>query len=147
MFVFIARLIEAYIHYMIDKGRMIGFFPFLYGQFSWQRFVFVQLWIFVLFLIFTTGLELNRLFGYGMLGRLFFTRRSSVFKLGRRQRIRTLVRLGRITERHSPEELADPGSEVHRQMVGLLQKLAKDAGGRPAVAPVSTTSANQPAFN
>lgn len=44
-FVFIARLIEAYIHYMIDTGRLIGFFPFLYDQFSWRRFVFVQLWI------------------------------------------------------------------------------------------------------
>jgi len=72
----------------------------MFGHFSWHRFVFIQLWIFVLFLIFTTGAELNRLFGYGMLATLFFTRRSSEFLLSRRQRIKTLVRLSHITERH-----------------------------------------------
>jgi hypothetical protein len=126
VFVFVARLIEAYIHYMIDKGRIIGFFPFMYEQFSWHRFVFVQLWIFVLFLIYTTGSELNRLFGYGMLAKLFFTRRSSEFKLSRRQRINTLVRLARITEQYSTDELGDPRTEAHRKLVELLKTLAED---------------------
>jgi hypothetical protein len=35
VFVFLARLIEAYIHYMIDQGRLTGFFPFMHDQFSW----------------------------------------------------------------------------------------------------------------
>ncbi len=30
-FVFIARLLEGYIHYMIDEGRVMGFFRFLLG--------------------------------------------------------------------------------------------------------------------
>jgi hypothetical protein len=80
LFVFIARVIEAYIHYMINEGRLIGIFFFLYEQFSsvgtpgarhlpgWHRFVFFQLWTFVLFLAYTTGAELNRT-------KLFFTRR------------------------------------------------------------------------
>ena len=87
LFVFIARVIEAYFHYMINEGRLIGIFFFLYEQFSsvgmpttrhlpgWHRFVFVQLWTFVLFLAYTTGAELNRLLGYGILTKLFFTRR------------------------------------------------------------------------
>jgi hypothetical protein len=89
LFVFIARLIEAYIHYMINEGRPIGIFSFMYEQFSsvgmpstrhlpgWHRFIFIQLWIFVLFLIYTAGSELNRLLGCRMLTKLFFTRRSS----------------------------------------------------------------------
>jgi hypothetical protein len=135
VFVFIARLIESYIHYMINEGRLIGFFPFLYERFSWHRFAFVQLWIFVLFLIFTTASELNRLVGYGTLTRLFFKHRSSEYKLSRRERIKTLIRLSQITERHSVEELKDPGSEAHHKMVGLLTVLATDR--RRPVSPAS----------
>jgi hypothetical protein len=134
VFVFIARLIEAYIHYLIDTGRLIGFFPFLYEQFSWHRFVFIQLWIFMLFLVFTTGAELNRLFGYGMLAKLFFRHRSSEFKLTRRDRIRTLVQLSNITERHSISEIEDPHTEAHRKMVDLLKRLAAGSRDRTAVA-------------
>ena len=133
VFVFIARLIEAYIHYMIDTGRLIGFFPFLYEQFSWHRFVFIQLWIFVLFFIYTTGSELNRVFGYGMLAKLFFKHRSSEYKLSRRERIRTLVQLSRITERHSIDELEDPRTAAHRKMLELLNILTADRR-RPAAA-------------
>jgi hypothetical protein len=140
-FVFIARLIEAYIHYMVDTGRVIGFFPFLYDQFSWHRFVFVQLWIFILFLIFTTGAELNRLFGYGMLAKLFFRHRSSQFKLSRSDRIRTLVQLSRITERHSIDEFEDPSSEPHRRMVKLLKILAADARSHPTAAGIGKLTA------
>jgi hypothetical protein len=134
VFVFIARLIEAYVHYMIDTGRLIGFFPFMYEQFSWQRFIFIQLWIFVLFFIYTTGSELNRLFGYGMLAKLFFKHRSSEYKLSRRERIRTLVRLSRVTERHTIDELGDPHTAAHHEMVGLLRILADRKPGRPATA-------------
>jgi hypothetical protein len=132
VFVFIARLIEAYIHYMIDTGRMIGFFPFIYERFSWHRFAFVQIWILVLFLLFTTGLELNRLFGYGMLTKLLFMHRSSEFKLSRRQRIRTLMDLSRVTERYSLDELREPHTEAHRKLIGLVTTLAEDARARPS---------------
>jgi hypothetical protein len=75
VFVFIARLLEGYIHYMIDQGRMVGFFRFLLGEFSWHRFVFVQTWILFLFLIYTTGSELDRYLGGGLY-RVLFTRRN-----------------------------------------------------------------------
>jgi hypothetical protein len=89
LFVFIARLIEAYIHYMINHSRLIGIFSFMYEQFwsvgtpstrhlpGWHGFMFIQLWIFVLFLIYTTGTELNQVLGDGMLTKLFFTRRCN----------------------------------------------------------------------
>jgi hypothetical protein len=123
IFVFIARLIEAYVHYLIETGRLIGFFPFLYDHFSWHRFAFVQLWIFVLFLVFATGTELNRLLGHGMLARLFFMHQSSRFKIVRRDRIRILVQLSRITERHPIGELEDPNTDAHHKMVALLTSL------------------------
>jgi hypothetical protein len=46
----------------------------MWHDFSWRRFVFVSIWMFVLFLIFTTASELNRLIGHGMLYKLFFRR-------------------------------------------------------------------------
>jgi hypothetical protein len=134
VFVFIARLIEAYVHYIIDTGRLIGFFPFMYEQFSWHRFIFIQLWIFVLFFIYATGTELNRLFGYGMLAKLFFKHRSSEYKLSRRERIRTLVQLSRVTERHTIDELGDSRTAAHREMIRLLGILADRAPSRPATA-------------
>jgi hypothetical protein len=74
-FVFIARLLEGYIHYMIDERRMVGFFRFLLSEFSWHRFVFVQTWILILFLIYTTGVELNRYLAGGLF-HVLFTRRN-----------------------------------------------------------------------
>jgi hypothetical protein len=66
-----------------------------------------------------------------MLAKLFFTRRSSEFKLSRRQRINTLVRLARITEQYSPDELGDSRTEAHRKLVELLKTLAEDKRGQP----------------
>ncbi len=71
--VFIARLIEAYIHYMIDQGKVVGFVSYMQQTFSWHRFTFIQIWILVLFLLYTTGAELNRLLGKGTLRRLLFS--------------------------------------------------------------------------
>lgn len=74
--VFIARLIEAYIHYIIDEGRLIGLLPYLVERLSWHRFLFVQIWIFVLFLLYTTGAEINQALGPGLLHRLLFASRE-----------------------------------------------------------------------
>jgi hypothetical protein len=59
----------------------------------------------VLFLIYVTIHELNRLFGDGELYHLFFRWRSSQAKLTRRQRIRLLARLSRLTEANAPRPL------------------------------------------
>ena len=93
-------------------------------NFSWNRFVAIQIWIFVLFLIYTLGAELNSLFGNGELMKILFTRRSSELKLSRRQRIRTLVRLSRLTEAHTLDELRDRNTPAHMEMIGLISGLA-----------------------
>ena len=65
----------------------------------------VQIWIFVLFLIYTSVEELNARLGDGELMKILFTRRYSVMSRRRRQRIRSVLRLGRRTEPHTPTSL------------------------------------------
>ena len=127
LFVFAARLIEAVIHYLIGGGVLGGgqFFERLIGTFSWSHFTAVQLWIFVLFLIYITASELNQLLGDGELFKVFFTRRSSELKSTRRARIRLLARLGRLTDAYPIEILADPQSAPHTDLVGILRDLAR----------------------
>jgi hypothetical protein len=133
-FVFIARLLEAFIHYAVETGRMGGFGADLLDNFSWNRFLFIQIWILVLFLIYTTAAELNDLFGDGELARILFRHRSSDLKQTRRQRIRTLARLGRLTQAQSTAILHDPATPAHRELVGLIEQLAQDVGARRGVA-------------
>ncbi|MGO1079296.1 hypothetical protein [Inquilinus sp. CA228] len=125
-FVFIARLLEAFVRHIADTGQIAGFGAELAERFLWHRFLFIQIWILVLFLIYATVAELNNLFGYGELARILFRHRTSDLKQTRRQRIRTLVRLSRLTQAHSAIALRDPGSVVHRELVGLIEQLAKD---------------------
>jgi len=94
-FVLIARLIEAFIHYVVAGGVVCsgGFIDEQLGNFSWHRFIATQIWIFVLFLIYVTASELNQLFGDGELFKIFLNRRSSELESTRRARIRLLVQL------------------------------------------------------
>ena len=129
LFVFLARLLEALAHYLLRGGVLGGgqFIEHMIGAFSWAHFTAVQLWIFVLFLIYGTASELNQLFGDGELFRIFFTRRSSALKSTRRARIRLLTRLGRLTEAHSIAVLADPRSVPHADLVAILRDLARES--------------------
>jgi hypothetical protein len=127
LLVFVARLLEAFIHYAVE-GNVIGGGAFIrhqLGDFSWSHFIAVQLWIFVLFLIYVTANELNELFGDGELRKLLFKRRSSSAKATRRARVRMLVRLTRLTDANSPEELANPASKAHVELTTLLRGLAE----------------------
>ncbi|MBN9562350.1 MAG: hypothetical protein J0H14_16735 [Alphaproteobacteria bacterium] len=124
-FVFIARLIEAWVHYAMDTGRLFGFAAFTAQEFSWHKFLFIQLWVLVLFLIYTTASELNAAFGDGELFRVLFTRRSSALKLNRRQRIRALVRIGRLAETTPAAELWRPGSGANRELAALVSALGR----------------------
>lgn len=127
--VFLARVLERVIGYFVDGGTFAGIPAYLADHFSWDRFLAVQIWIFVLFLIYTAFNELNELFGQGELYKILFKRRSSEIKLSRRQRMRALVRLNDLTIAHGVAELRDPGSAAHAEMIGLLQGLAtKDQG-------------------
>jgi hypothetical protein len=84
--VFIARLLEAFVHFwLIDHKPVGGFLPHMISIFSWDRFAAIQIWILVLFLIYVTASELNHLFSEGELRRVLFTRRPSELQLNRRQ--------------------------------------------------------------
>jgi hypothetical protein len=127
LLVFVARLLEAFVHYAAEGGAIGhgGFIEHQLGIFSWHQFIATQMWIFVLFLVYVTGSEINALFGDGELFKIFFTRRVPEVKSTRRARIRLLVRLARLTEAHPIETLRDPHSAPHRQLVAILHDLAK----------------------
>jgi len=122
-FVLVARLLEAILHYIAETGAIAGFGEHLLERFSWHRFAFIQIWILVLFLIYCTVAEFNTLFGDGELTRLLFRSSSTEVKLTRRQRIRALVQIDRLTKHHSESELRDPDTAAHRRFVGLLMAL------------------------
>jgi hypothetical protein len=129
--VFLVRLLEKIIEYLIDGGTLAGMPEYVREHFSWHRFAAIQIWIFVLFLIYTAATELNALLGDGELARVFFSRHPSDLKLARRQRTRALVRLGRLAQAHTLDELRDGRTAAHRELLGLIGGLAK----RPAPAP------------
>ena len=128
LLVFVARLLEAFVHYVIDGGAVGqgAFIAHELGKFTWHQFIAAQLWIFALFLVYVTASELNNLFGDGELFKILFTRRSSKQKGTRRARIRLLVRLGRLTDVHSIETLRTPGTAPHVELVDILQRLASE---------------------
>jgi hypothetical protein len=131
--VFIARLLEHWIEYLLSRDYVFGgFLKNEIATFSWHRFIAVQLWIFVLFLVYVTASEFNRLFGHGELRRILFTYRPSELQLNRRERIHELVRLGKLADAHSLDELRDPASSAHAQLVDIVQRLARQARPHPA---------------
>jgi hypothetical protein len=125
--VFVVRLLEKLIEFWLHNGTPAGFLPDLWTQFSWRRFLAIQLWILVLFLIYTFISELNALFGHGELARIMFTWRSTQLKLTRRQRLRSLVKLSQLTDAHTTEELRNGTTAAHAEMVALLRTLTRPA--------------------
>jgi hypothetical protein len=124
--VFIVRLLEHWIEYLLSKDYVFGgFLKHEIAAFSWDRFIAIQLWIFVLFLVYVTASEFNRLFGHGELSRILFTYRPSELQLNRRQQIQELVRLGKLADAHSLDELRDTASRAHAQLVEILRRLAR----------------------
>jgi hypothetical protein len=122
--VLIVRLAEEVIHFVAAGGAIAAFGDHFVNHFSWPRFLSVQIWLMVLFLAYVTIHELNQLFGDGELYRLFFRWRSSEAKLTRRQRIRLLTRLNRLTEANPIEAFSDRTSPVHKELVAILHELA-----------------------
>ena len=60
---------------------MTGGFPeYVANHFTWHRFAAIQIWIFVLFLIYVSVTELNTRLGQGALWKAFFAKRSSEMK-------------------------------------------------------------------
>ena len=125
---FVVRIVDGYVHFLGDGGASADFFPYLVDKFSWPRFFLVQVWLMVLFMIYVTIHELNTLFGDGELPRLFLRWHSSEAKLTRRQRIRLLTRLNRLTEANPVEVISERGSPAHVELVGILRQLAARPG-------------------
>ena len=78
----------------------------------------------VLFLAYVTVHELNMLFGDGELFRVFFRWSSSDAKLTRRQRIRLLTRLNRLTQTTPISRFSELTSPEHAELVDILHRLA-----------------------
>ena len=65
--VFMVRLAEGLVHFLAAGGVIADFPTHLVEHFSWPRFLSVQLWLMVLFLVYVTTHELNMLIGDGEL--------------------------------------------------------------------------------
>jgi len=129
--VFIARLLEHWIEYLLSRDYVFGgFLKHEIATFSWHRFIAIQLWILVLFLIYVTASEFNHLFGEGELWHLRFASRPSELPLNRRQRIRELIRLSKLADAHSVAEFNDPKSAAHSQLVEIVRRLAAEPNAR-----------------
>jgi hypothetical protein len=75
--VFAVRFLEKLFEYFVHGGSLSGISDYVVTHFTWHRFAAIQIWIFVLFLLYTSVAELNARLGDGELRRIFFTRRSA----------------------------------------------------------------------
>ena len=72
--VFLVRFVEKLVEYGFGGGTLSDIPEYLAAHFTWHRFAAIQIWIFVLFLIYTSVAELNARLGKGELVKIFFTR-------------------------------------------------------------------------
>jgi hypothetical protein len=75
--VFLVRFLEKLIEYLFGGGTLGGIPEYVATHFTWHRFAAIQIWIFVLFLIYTSVAELNARLGHGELRKIIFGRHSS----------------------------------------------------------------------
>ena len=73
--VFLVRFLEKLVEYLFAGGTIRGIPEYVTTHFTWHRFAAIQIWIFVLFLVYTSAAELNSRLGNGKLRKIFFTRR------------------------------------------------------------------------
>ena len=126
--VFVVRVLERFIHFAFDGDGFSAAFEAEATDFSWRRFVAIQIWIFTCFLIYCTATELSALVGEGQMARLFFRHRSSQHRLTRRQHIRALMELSRLAETTPRERLLDPATSQGSRLVAIVDALRQ----RPA---------------
>ena len=85
--VFAARFLEGLIEFWIHAGTLSGFGEHAVAEFSWHRFAAIQIWIFVLFLIYTFVNELDTRLGKGELFSMLFTRGARLPSTARRRAV------------------------------------------------------------
>jgi hypothetical protein len=76
--VFLVRFLEKLIEYLFAGGSLGAIAEYVGIHFTWNRFDAIQIWIFVLFLIYTSIEELNARLGNGNLMKMFFKPSSPV---------------------------------------------------------------------
>ena len=121
----IVRYVEKMLHFIFDARGFDAAAQAAVLDFSWHRFVAVQVWIFVCFLIYVTASELNALVGDGQLRRLFFHHRSSEYRLTRRQHIRALMEISRLARDTPHEKLLDPATPQGSRLAELIDRLRR----------------------
>jgi len=78
--VFLVRFLEKLGEYLFAGGSLRAIPEYVATHFTWHRFFAIQIWILILFLIYTSVEELNARLGDGELTKIFFTRRSPAMK-------------------------------------------------------------------
>jgi hypothetical protein len=73
------QFLEKLVEYLFAGGTLREIPEYVASHFIWHRFVAIQIWIFVLFLLYTSVAELNRRLGDGELMKIFFSRRSKIY--------------------------------------------------------------------
>ncbi len=121
----IVRFLERILHFVFDPRGFDAAAEAALLDFSWHRFVAVQVWIFVCFLLYVTASELNALVGDGQLRRLFFHHRSSEYRLTRRQHIRALMEISQLARDTPHEKLLDPATPQGSRLVALIDRLRR----------------------
>jgi hypothetical protein len=72
--VFLVRFLKKLVEYWFGGGTFSGIPDYIANHFTWHLFAAIQIWIFVLFLIYTSVADLNSRLGKGELVKMFFTR-------------------------------------------------------------------------
>lgn len=121
----IVRYAEKILHFVFDARGFNVAAEAALADFTWHRFVAVQIWIFVCFLLYVTASELNALVGDGQLRRLFFHHRSSEYRLTRRQHIRALMEISRLARDTPHEKLLDPATPQGSRLAELIDRLRR----------------------
>ena len=121
----IVRFLERMMHFAMDPRGFDAAAEAALADFSWHKFVAVQVWIFVCFLLYVTASELNALVGDGQLRRLFFHHRSSEYRLTRRQHIRALMEISRLARDTPHDQLLDPATPQGSRLVALIDRLLR----------------------
>jgi len=124
LFASIAHFLEVVIEDMVHGKPLSS----VVTEFSWHRFLAIQIWLFVLFVGYVTFQEISALMGEGELRRLMFRRRPAGGMQGRIERGQALMRLNRLTETHGVEALSDPASPVQAELREIIAVLAARRG-------------------
>jgi len=74
--VFLVRFLEKLIEFVFGGGTVTEIPAYITTHFTWHRFAAIQIWIFVLFLVYTSIVQLNAALGDGGLAKIFFTKGS-----------------------------------------------------------------------